>query len=179
MKKFLIILGLIIAAIVLFVLIAPLFIPKTYHFEKDITINAPKEKVWANVSTLHAMLKWNPFIEADPNIQINYEGQDGTPGAVYKWKGNKDVGSGAQTITKVESPSKIDTHLHFIEPFEGEADAYINLADAGSGTKTTWAFDTKYKYPMNIMLLFMNMDDMMGKSYTTGLNKLKALSETN
>lgn len=179
MKKFLIILGLIILALILFVLIAGLFVAKTYHFEKDITINAPKEKVWSFVNTLHGMEKWSPFIAADPNLQVTYEGQDGTVGAAYKWKGNKDVGSGEQTISKVEAPSRIETHLHFIEPFEGQAEAFINLADAGTGTKTTWGFDTKYKYPMNVMMLFMNMDEMMGKSYTDGLNKLKALSEAN
>jgi len=179
MKKFLKILGLIVLAIVLFILIAGLFVAKDYHFERDITINAPKEKVWSNVSTLHAMQKWNPFLEADPNVQTSYEGQDGTVGAVYKWKGNKDVGSGTQTLSKIDAPSEIDSHLHFIEPFEGEADAYIKLADAAGGTKVTWSFDTKYSYPMNVMQLFINMDEMMGKSYNSGLSKLKTISETN
>ncbi|MFT3701959.1 MAG: SRPBCC family protein [Agriterribacter sp.] len=179
MKKILKIIGFIILAVILFVVIAGLFISKDYHFERDITINAPREKVWSNVNTLHGMHKWNPFIEADPNIQITYGGQDGTPGATYAWKGNKDVGSGVQTISKVEAPSKIDTHLHFIEPFESDADAFLNLADVSGATKVTWGFDMKYSYPMNVMKLFVNMDEMMGKSYNSGLTKLKALSEAN
>ena len=86
-------------------------------------------------------------------------------GSVYKWDGNKDVGEGTQTLTKVQQPTdKVETHLHFIEPFEGEADAFIHLAEAGNGTKVTWGFDTRYSYPMNVMQLFVDMDEMMGKN---------------
>ncbi|MEP6844712.1 MAG: SRPBCC family protein [Panacibacter sp.] len=178
MKKVLKIIGVILLLVIALVLIAGIFLPKNYHMEKDITINAPREKVWVNVSSLQNMQKWNPFIEADPNIQVSYEGQDGTVGCMYKWKGNKDVGSGTQTITKLEQPGKVETHLHFFEPFEGEADAFINLAEEGSGTKATWGFDTKYAYPMNVMPVLMNMDKMMGNSYNAGLAKLKKLCES-
>lgn len=179
MKKFLKVVGLIVAAVILFVLIAGIFVSKTYHLEKDITINAPREKVWGNVNSLHAAEKWSPWLESDPSAKITYEGTDGTVGAIYKWNGNKEMGSGTQTLTKVESPSRVESHLHFIEPFEGEADAYIQLTDQGNGTKAAWGFDTKYPYPMNVMLLFVNMDEMMGAHYNRGLEKLKSLSEAN
>jgi len=177
MKKVLKIIGVIILLIVVFVLIAGLFVSKTYHLEKDITINAPREKVWSHVSSLREMEKWNPWREKDPNIKADFEGQDGTLGSVYNWSGNKDVGSGSQTITKLEKPDRVESHLHVIEPFEGEADAFTRLVDAGNGTKVTWGFDTKYAYPMNTMLLFIDMDGMMGKDYNNGLAKLKAICE--
>jgi hypothetical protein len=179
MKKFFKIIGIIILLIIVFILVAGIFVPKTYHLEKDITINAPREKVWSYTSTLQNLHKWNPWKDADPNMQISYEGQDGTVGAVYKWKGNKDVGSGSQTITKLETLNRTETHVHFIEPFEGEADAFIGLSNAGSDTKVTWGFNSEYAYPMNVMLLFVNMDKMMGESYNKGLGKLKTLCESN
>src|SRR5690349_2087361 len=117
MKKVLKIVGLIVLAIIAFILIAGLFVKKDFHLEKNITINAPQEKVWNNINTLGAMQKWSPWLEADPNVQTSIEGQDGEVNAIYKWKGNKEVGSGTQTITKIEKPNRIDTHLHFIEPF--------------------------------------------------------------
>ncbi|MEJ0104558.1 MAG: hypothetical protein WDO19_19240 [Bacteroidota bacterium] len=49
--------------------------------------------------------------------------------------------------------------------------------EAGTGTKVTWGFDTRYPYPMNVMLLFINMDELIGKDYNAGLDKLKRLSE--
>ena len=179
MKKFFKIIGIILLLAIIFVLVAGLFVSKTYHFETAITINAPKEKVWDHVNTLNRFQQWNPFLEKDPNCKVSYEGQEGAIGSVYSWKGNKEVGSGSQTLTKLEAPNRVETHLHFIEPFSGEADAYVNLADEGSGTKVTWGFDTKYPYPMNVMQLFVIMDDMMGKDFNHGLAKLKTISEAN
>jgi hypothetical protein len=33
------------------------------------------------------------------------------------------------------------------------------------------------KYPMNLMLLFFNMDEMLGKDLNTGLTDLKTILE--
>lgn len=179
MKKVLKVIGVILLLIIAFVLIAGIFVSKTYHLEKSISINAPKEKVWSNVNSLQKMMKWTPFLDRDPNAQGSYEGQEGAVGSVYRWKGNKEVGEGNQTITKIDGPNSILTHLSFIEPFSGEADAYMNLTDEGGGTKATWGFDTKYAYPMNVMQLFINMDEMMGAEYDKGLSRLKKISESN
>lgn len=180
MKKILIAIGILLLVFIAFVLIAGLFISKSYHFQRDITVNAPKEKVWSLVNNFHDQDKWSPWKDADPNIQVSYEGQDGSEGAMYKWKGNKEVGSGEQTMTKIEPMSKVNTHLHFIEPFDGEADAFILLDDAANNnTKVTWGFDSKYSYPMNTIQLFMNMDKMMDAQYTKGLTRLKTLAEAN
>jgi hypothetical protein len=177
MKKALKIIGSIVLLLVAFVLIAGLFVAKDYHFETSVAINAPKEKVWQYAGSLHGMEKWSPFIESDPDIQVSFEGQDSAVGAIYTWKGNKEVGSGSQTISKIDPLNRMDTHLHFIEPFEGEADAYLKLSGEGNATNVAWGFNTRYKYPMNVMLLFINMDKMMGESFNKGLAKLKQLSE--
>lgn len=180
MKKFLKAIGILLLLLIAFVLIAGLFISKTYHFQKDITINAPKEKVWGLVNNFHGHDKWSPWKDGDPNVQISYEGEDGKEGAVYKWKGNKEVGSGEQTITKLEPMKRVNTHIHFIEPFDGEADAFITLDDAANNnTKVTWSFNSTYSYPMNTMQLFMNMDKMMDEAYSKGLGRLKNLAEAN
>jgi len=179
MKKFLKIIGGILLLLIAFVLIAGIFVSKTYHIDKSITINAPLEKVWNNINSLQSMVKWSPWLDADPNVKTSFDGQEGVIGSSYKWDGNSDVGSGIQTITKIEQPKRMDSRLHFIRPFEGNADTFVELSNDGSGTKATWSFDTKYKYPMNVMQLFINMDDMMGKQFDKGLGKLKTLSEAN
>jgi len=179
MKKILKIIGVILLLAIAFVLIAGIFVPKTYHLEKDITINAPQERVWNNVNSLQALEKWSPWADIDPSMKVTHEGQQGEVGSVYRWEGNKDVGSGNQTLTKIQLPERVETHLHFIKPFKGEAESFIQLAGAGNGTKVTWGFDTKYSYPMNVMQLFVDMDEMMGNQYNKGLSKLKSISESN
>lgn len=50
-------------------------------------------------------------------------------------------------------------------------------AAAPGVTKVTWGFESKMNYPMNIMKLFMNMNEMVGKDFSTGLANLKNLLE--
>ena len=175
--KVLKIIGLILLGIIVLILIAAIFAPKTVHLEREITINTTPEKIWPLVANFRNHTRWSPFIKKDPNLSLIYEGKDGTVGSVYSWEGNREVGSGRQTMTKLEEPRRVESHLNFIEPFEGEADAFIVLTPVGSSTKTVWGFDSKYAYPMNAMLLFMNFDDMLGKDYSQGLAKLKELAE--
>ena len=44
-------------------------------------------------------------------------------------------------------------------------------------TKVTWGFYSKMPYPVNIMLLFMNLEDHLGKDLQDGLNNLKGVLE--
>ena len=177
MKKVLKIVGIIVLLIIAFLLISAIFLPKTVHLERSITINAPAEKIWPLVSTFENHTKWSPFLKRDPNTISTYEGKSGTVGSVYTWKGNSDVGSGRQTMTKLEEPRRVETHLNFLEPYEAEADAFITLSPKATSTDVTWGFDSKYAYPMNAMLLFMDFDEMLGKDYYDGLVMLKQLAE--
>lgn len=178
MKKFFKTIGIILLLIVAFVLIAGLLISKDCNFETSVSINAPQEKVWANVNSLGGMDKWSPWNDKDPNMQKTMSGTDGTVGAVYSWKGNKDVGEGSQTIEKLDPPNRIDTKLHFLKPFDSKADAYVIVAPEGSGSKVTWGFKSQMPYPFNVMKLFMNFKKEMDKEFGSGLKKLKAISES-
>jgi hypothetical protein len=46
-----------------------------------------------------------------------------------------------------------------------------------SVSKVKWGFFGKIKYPMNFMLLLMDMDAMLGKDLEGGLTNLKKLLE--
>jgi hypothetical protein len=48
-----------------------------------------------------------------------------------------------------------------------------------STTSVTWGFFGKMKYPMNASLLFLDMDQMLGKDLEGGLNNLKQILERN
>ena len=178
MKKFFKIVGIVILSVIVLVLIAGLIAPKKYHIEREITINAPREKVWQHVSSLAECHKWNPWSEQDPNISVSYEGQPGTVGSSYSYTSEK-VGAGKQTLTKVEQPQRVESHMKFIKPWSGDADIFINLQDAGGATKVAWGFDTEFSYPMNGLMLVMPMEKSMREAYDKGLNNLKRISESN
>jgi len=172
-------LGIGILVIIALVLIVALFVPKDVVYEKSISINSPIETVWENTNSLEDMDKWNPWNDKDPGMKKGSSGLDGTVGAEQTWESdNKDVGKGKQTITKIVAPTLFETELVFYTPYESEAQGYVKLLDEGASTKVTWGFKSEMPYPFNITSLFVDMEDMMGEDWRSGLTKLKTISET-
>jgi len=163
-------------AIIALVLIAALFVPKTFRYEKSIAINAPIDSVWANTNSLAAMDKWSPWNDHDPKMKKEMTGEDGMVGAKQSWDGTI-VGSGSQTIELIQKPVLIETKLDFHKPRESHGKGYVKLVTDGAGTTATWGMSGSMPYPFNIMTLFMNMEKSMGKDWDKGLSRLKALSE--
>jgi hypothetical protein len=109
-------------------------------------------------------------------MKKSWTGVDGTIGAMQSWE-SAIVGNGSQTISKIEKPSLFQTKLDFITPHESHGIAYVKLVSEGTTTKATWGMTSKMPYPINIMILFMNMEKTLGKDWDNGLSKLKKLSE--
>ncbi len=170
------IIGIVLASIISLVLVVALFLPKEFIYEKTIVINAPIDSVWVNTSSLFAMDKWSPWNDHDPNMKKEYSGVDGTLGATQSWDG-KIVGIGSQTITNIQKPTLFETNLDFKTPRESHGKGYVKLVADGNTTKATWGMSGSMPYPVNIMILFMNMEKNMGKDWNLGLSRLKKLSE--
>ena len=115
----------------------------------------------------------------DKNMKKEFVGTDGTPGFISSWDSdNKDVGKGEQKIKSIVDGESVDYVIHFIRPFEGLADAYMTTETSGNNqTKVRWGFSSKMKYPMNILLLCMNMEKMIGNDLSIGLGNLKTILE--
>ena len=157
------------------VVVAMLVIGKKYHYEKSIVINAPVEKVWQNVNSMKAVNSWSPFLDYDKNMKQTYSGVSGQVGDTYHWSGNDEAGEGEEKITALEPNKKSSVNIHFIKPFDGNADADVILEPQGNATKVTWTFNTEMNDPMNLMKL--TMDSQMDKDFRKGLQKLKEISE--
>jgi hypothetical protein len=180
MKKFFTFIGVVVRLVVIVVLISGLFLPKDYHFERNIVIKSSKEEVWKNISLFSNLEHWNPWKVKDPDMKRSISGVDGTPGAVYSWSGNKEVGAGTQTFKKLVPYEYISVALDIKEPFHHQAAMYYRLEQVESKVKITWAFDCTYKYPMNaVMYLFFDMDDDLDRDFSSGLATLKKLCENN
>jgi hypothetical protein len=114
-----------------------------------------------------------------PNMKKEYKGTDGTVGFISAWDSQeKNVGAGEQEIKKITDSDRIDFELRFKRPFEATDYAYmITEAVDSNQAKVKWGFNGTMKYPMNLMLLFMDMDKMLGKDLDTGLTNLKNVLE--
>lgn len=165
----------IIAAIIAVLLIVAAFSPKAYSLQRDILIDKPAGQVFDYVKFLKNQEKFSKWATMDPHMLKTYTGVDGTPGFISAWDSKeKKVGKGEQEIIKITDNIKIEFEIRFIKPFPGVAQSYISTtAITGNSTTVVWALASKMAFPMNIMLLFMNMDTMIGKDLEIGLENLK------
>jgi hypothetical protein len=169
----------VLAAIIVFILTVAIFLKKDYTVERTIAINKSNIVVFNYIKFVKNQAYYNKWTMTDPNAKMEYRGTDGGVGFVSAWDSqNKQVGKGEQEIMKITEGARIDLKMHFIKPFEGTSGAYM-LTDSVSLNQTLvkWGFVSKMKYPMNLMLLFMNLPDMLGKDMDVSLANLKSLLE--
>lgn len=169
-----------IVGLVVLILIIAIFTKKEYTVERQITINKPTNEVFDYIKILKNSNNYSVWNQMDPNMKREYTGTDGTVGFIYAWDSQeKNVGKGEQEIAKIEEGNRIDYAIRFYRPWEGNGTSYMITEPAGDNqTSTKWAFQGKMGWPMNAMLLFMDMDKMMGPDLEKGLATLKTILES-
>lgn len=168
-----IILGLI-ALFLILILVAP----KTYDVKRSIVLNRNVKDTFNYLKYVKNQDEWSPWKKKDPDMIQSHSGTDGTVGFVSHWEGNKDVGVGEQEIIKIVENKRIDSQLRFFKPWKSESDAYLITKEVdASNTEVTWGFSGVNKVPMNIMMLFYDMEKMVGKDFDEGLASLKEILE--
>ena len=168
----------ILLGLVVLIAILAAIAPKTYNVSRSIEISRPKAEVFDYLKYLKNQDEWSPWAKRDPNMEQKFTGTDGEVGAISYWNGNKEVGEGEQELTKIIDGERIESELRFLKPWKSESDAYlVTEAIDTNTTKVTWGFSGHNKFPMSIMMLFMNMDKMIGKDFEEGLVSLKEKME--
>lgn len=165
--------------IIALLLIVGLFIDGEYAVNREVTINKSKQEVFDYLKLLKNQDNFSVWAQMDPDMKKEFRGEDGTIGFVSAWDSeNRNVGKGEQKIIGITEGVRIDYELHFIEPFESTDYAYLSTeAVNDSVTTVTWAFNGKMKYPMNLMMLTMDMEGMLAPDLEKGLKSLKEILE--
>ena len=168
-----------IAILIAIPLVVALFIKKDYNVEREIIINKPKQEVFDYIKFLKNQDNYSKWATIDPAMKKEYKGIDGTVGFISAWDSKiDDVGKGEQEIMKIIDGERLDFQLRFKMPFESNDDAYMTTETITEyQTKVKWGFKGRMNYPMNFMLLFMNMEKMLGNDLATGLSNLKKVLE--
>jgi len=172
-KKILIALVIIIAAILIFAATRP----DSFQVQRSVTINAPADKIFPLINDLHAWTTWSPFEKIDPNMKKAFSGSDNGVGAVYAWEGNKKAGAGRMTITESVPFERVTMDLDFFKPFKASNVVDFTLASGNGGTVVTWAMHGPSPYITKVIGVFCSMDKLIGKDFETGLATLKAQAE--
>jgi len=153
--------------------------PKHTHAESSIVINHPIGQVFAYIQMLKNGEQWSPWAKMDPNMKMDYHGQDGAAGNSVSWDGNFSVGSGTQTMTAIDPNKRIDYRLDFTRPMKGTATAYFTTEKTPDNqTKVTWGMDSEnVTFMSRFMARAMNCQNMMEKVFAEGLGNMKAILE--
>ena len=116
-KKILLGLGLIIAAIVGLAL----FQPDDFRTERSLSMGAPIEVIFEQINDLHKWQTWSPWAKLDPQAKVTFSGPPSGQGASYTWAGNRQVGVGQMTIAQSTAPTRVQLDLEFFEPFAAKS----------------------------------------------------------
>lgn len=171
-----------IIAIVVAVLIAGVLLfaatkPDVFQVQRNVSIKAPPEKVYALINDFKQWGAWSPWEKKDPGMKRTFGAITAGKGATYAWDGNKDVGKGSMEIVEAAPSSKIRLRLDFETPFEAHNSVTFTLEPRDGGTQVNWLMEGPVPYFAKIIHVFINMDRMVGGDFETGLASLKALAE--
>jgi len=89
---------LVLAGLIALLLIIALFMKKEHYVNREIIINAPRQKVFDFLKLLKNQDKFNKWAAADKNRKEESKGTDGTVGYIYAWSGDKNAGVGEKEI---------------------------------------------------------------------------------
>jgi uncharacterized protein YndB with AHSA1/START domain len=146
--------------------------PNSFEVKRSATIQAPPDRVYAQLNDFHRWLQWSPWDKLDPTMQRTHSGPTSGVGAHYHWIGNKDVGTGEMTIVKSTPDQSVEIDLHFIEPFEAKNVTLFTLSPTATGTQVEWKMTGENNFVGKAFSLFMDMDSMVGKDFESGLSNL-------
>ncbi len=166
-----------IAALIAAVLIFAATRPDSFRVERSALMKAPPEKVFNQINDFHAWGAWSPWEKLDPAMTRTFSGAQAGKGAIYEWKGNKDVGRGRMEVTASTSPGKTVIALDFLEPFEAHNTTEFTITPDGTGSKVSWAMYGPSPYISKLMGLVMSMDSLVGKDFEKGLSNLMQVVE--
>lgn len=142
-----------IISLITITLVAAFFMKKEHYVIREITINAPPQKVYDFLKLLKNQDKFNKWAQADPNRNWEYTGTDGTEGFIISWSGNNKAGKGEKEIMKLVEGKRIETQIRFTKPMTTTANINMELTFlANNQTKVSMSNSGELKYPMNIFI---------------------------
>lgn len=170
---------LVVLGLVAILLIVGLFPKKDYHVEREIIINKPVSDVFNYAKFLKNQKDYGVWAKRDRHAKMEFTGTDGTVGFISRWDSKiEDVGAGEQEIKEMIPNQRINFELRFKRPHTCIGQSYMTTDSLSANqTKVKWGFDGKMDYPMNLMMLVMNMDKMLGTDLETGLKNMKVIVE--
>jgi len=168
----------VIASIVVSIIIVALLIRKEVNIDRSVIVNKPLKEVFEYLRFMRNLDNFSVWNMADPNMHKEFRGTDGEPGFIYIWDSStmKNVGAGEEELIEVDKNKKIEFEIRFKRPMKNVAKASFILESVSADkTNVEWDFQSKSKFPMNILKSVLQK--MLGKDLEQSLQNLKKILE--
>src|SRR5882724_9984062 len=171
-----IIILLVVAGIIALLLLIALFMKKKHYVNREIIINAPRQKVFDYLRLLKNQDEFNKNAMAAPDRKREFKGTDGSVGYIYAWSGDKNAGEGEKEIKNIIEGKRIDTEIRFVKPMRATASIIMETESLSDNqTKVSWSNAGTLPYPINIMIPMM--EKHVVKDMDISLSTLKNILE--
>lgn len=184
--KILKIIGIIVLVIVLLGVGVIIFGPSSAHLERQTTIEAPAEVIFAEVTNMRTFNTWSPWFAMDPDAEYVWEGPSSGLGAKMTWYSNdENVGNGYMVISETRANEFVAMDMgfdqngnrDFTDEGEEKPAASFILEEDGDRTTVTWTFDITGVSGGGKFFILM-LDTFLGSFYEQGLASLKERVES-
>ncbi len=143
---------------------ATYLLPRHVTVERSVLVDATPEAVLALASTTEGFQQFNPYITADPDLQIEAFGPSEGIGAGFRFDGRD--GTGTQTISQITG----DTITYAIDlGAMGQPTQHVSAMSEGTQTRVTWTVESDLGMNPVFRVFGLFMDRMLGGTYETGL----------
>jgi effector-binding domain-containing protein len=175
--KFIKRIGMVLAVLIVLWTLLAFFGPKRIHVERSMAMQTDASVPFNQVNTLKNWKNWSYWDHLDTvTMKDTWEGPEAGAGAKHGWDSpNKQVGKGTLTITKSEPNRFVETELYF--DGMGTSMGGWKMADTAGMAKVTTYMDMDVAFMMRPVMLFMNMDKMLGDDFEKSLTSLKNYCE--
>jgi uncharacterized protein YndB with AHSA1/START domain len=146
-------------------------LPRKFHVERGLFIDAPPESVYAVITKLREWPTWTAWTqERYPDMRIQFSGPEEGVGAKQSWEG-KSSGRGSIEIVKASPEEGIAYKFSFDGNRSTGGIGFFSGVDAG--TLVTWYADGDLGMNPIARYFGTQMDRFMGPDFEKGLINLK------
>ncbi len=176
MKKFFQKLALWIGILFVALILFSFLLPREVNVSRNITIDAPMDRVFEQVNDLRNWEKWSPWKRMDPMMEMTFSNPPVGQGAFYKWVSeDKRMGTGTMTLATVTTNEQIVCALHSED--WGDTNSTFQFANKGKQIEVTWKMDSKVGVMPWSKYFALAMKSEMKKQFDQGLKGIKFYAE--
>lgn len=168
--------GIFIVVLIVVYMVLGLFGPSDYRVTRSIKIESTVDVVFNQTSKFTNWAAWSPWAAEDPEAKYTIENDEQVIGAKLGWDGPIS-GVGSMTISEIIPNEKMVYELSFVEPWVMSSVGGFNYTQEDGVVNLEWYDEGDIPFTQRPMMLFVDLEEMMGPMFERGLEGIKEISE--